>query len=58
MRIDKARWRPSVKRTTGWYGKQRITNGHRNYNGTGFHQLLSLNKNTRADYWGNKIKGW
>ena len=24
----------------------------------GFHQLLSLNKNTRADCWGNKIKGW
>ena len=24
----------------------------------GFHQLLSLNKNTREDYWGNKIKGW
>jgi hypothetical protein len=23
-----------------------------------FHQLLSLNKNTRADYWGNKVKGW
>ncbi len=23
-----------MKRTTGWYGKQRITNGHRNYNGT------------------------
>ena len=23
-----------------------------------FHQLLSLNKNTRADCWGNKIKGW
>ncbi len=25
---------------------------------TGFHQLLSLNKNTRVDSWGNKIKGW
>ena len=25
---------------------------------TGFHQLLSLNKNTRADCWGNTIKGW
>jgi hypothetical protein len=25
---------------------------------TDFHQLLSLNKNTRADCWGNKIKGW
>jgi hypothetical protein len=24
----------------------------------GFHQLLSLNKNTRVDCWGNKIKGW
>jgi hypothetical protein len=24
----------------------------------GFHQLLPLNKNTIADYWGNKIKGW
>ncbi len=24
----------------------------------GFHQLLPLNKNTRADCWGNKIKGW
>jgi hypothetical protein len=24
----------------------------------GFHQLLSLNRNTRDDYWGNKIKGW
>jgi hypothetical protein len=25
---------------------------------TGFHQLLSLNKNTRADCWDKKIKGW
>jgi hypothetical protein len=24
----------------------------------GFHQLLTLNKNTRDDCWGNKIKGW
>ena len=24
----------------------------------GFHQLLSLNKNTTSDCWGNKIKGW
>ena len=24
----------------------------------GFHQLLSLNKNTREDCWGHKIKGW
>jgi hypothetical protein len=23
-----------------------------------FHQLLSLNKNTREDCWDNKIKGW
>ncbi len=23
-----------------------------------FHRLLSLNKNTRTDCWGNKIKGW
>jgi hypothetical protein len=26
--------------------------------GAGFHQLLTLNKNTRDDCWGNKIKGW
>ncbi len=25
---------------------------------TGFHQLLPLNENTRADCWGNKTKGW
>jgi hypothetical protein len=25
---------------------------------SGFHQILYLNKNTRADCWGNKIKGW
>ncbi len=25
---------------------------------TDFHQLLSLNKITRVDCWGNKIKGW
>jgi hypothetical protein len=25
---------------------------------TVFHQLLTLNKNTRDDCWGNKIKGW
>ena len=26
--------------------------------GAGFHQLLTLNKNTKDDCWGNKIKGW
>jgi hypothetical protein len=26
--------------------------------GVDFHQLLSLNKNTREDCWDNKIKGW
>ncbi len=24
----------------------------------GFHQLLNIDKNTRDDRWGNKIKGW
>jgi hypothetical protein len=24
----------------------------------GFHQLMTLDKNTRAGSWGNKIKGW
>ena len=24
----------------------------------GFHQLLTLKKDTRDDCWGNKIKGW
>ena len=32
MKIDKTRWRSSVKRTIGWYGKRRMTNGHRSYN--------------------------
>jgi hypothetical protein len=32
-RIDKTRWRPSVRRTTGWSGKQRMTNGHRSCGG-------------------------
>jgi ribonuclease HI len=26
--------------------------------GEGFHQLLNIDKNTRDDCWGNKIKGW
>ena len=25
---------------------------------TVFHQLLALDKNTKAGSWGNKIKGW
>ncbi len=33
IRTDKTRWRPSVKKTTGWFGKRRMTNGHRSWNG-------------------------
>ena len=32
-RIDEARWRPSVRRTTGWSGRRGTTNGHRSCEG-------------------------
>ena len=30
-KTDETRWKPFAHRTTGWYGKQRIRTGHRNY---------------------------
>ncbi len=39
-----------------WWGTQDLNTEE--LQRAGFHQLLSLNKNTRADCWGNKIKAW
>jgi hypothetical protein len=50
--------RPSVKRTIGWYGKRRITNGHRSCNGQTSTSYYPWTKTPERTAGAIKIKGW
>ena len=48
------RLKPSIKWVI-WKSKDRWSD---NLKGVGFHQLLYIQRDTRDECWGSKIKGW